>query len=126
MATIQIAARPDSIDGCFANWSEHDAEAVLRSEMDMGGFVKVRRRTTAASWLVEANVNLEASLYQDVMDWYRVACQRGVLPTRVKRPDGKEVVMRMTAAPVIQWPERDRSIFTLTLSLEQLPQWATL
>lgn len=126
MATIQIGARPASLDGCFQTWSEHDSSSVLRSEMDMGGYVKVRRRTTAAAWQVDASVTLDASLYEDFMTWFRVNSGAGVFPTRVKRPDGKELVMRFTQPPVIDWPEANREAFRAQCVLEQLPAWQTL
>lgn len=126
MATTQIAARPASIDGCFQTWTEKDAEATLRSDMDMGGYTKVRLRTTTASWLIEATVVLLASQYEDFQTWYRQNCIRGVLPTRVKRPDGKEVVVRFTAAPAIEWPTADRTNFKAACSFEQLPEWRNL
>lgn len=123
---IDIAARPLALDGCWQNWREHDAEAVLRSDMDMGGFTKSRLRTTAAAWLVEASVTLPAELYGDFMGWYRTACRRGTLPTRIKRPDGVEVVMRFTAAPVVEWPEANRGVFRASATFEQLPEWEGL
>jgi len=124
--TVQIAERPASLDGCWQTWSERDASSVLRSEMDMAGFVKVRRRTTAAAWTANASVMLKAELYQDFIDWFRVYSQAGVLPTRVKRPDGREVVMRFSAPPEIEWPERDRTMFRANVTLEQMPEWAAL
>jgi hypothetical protein len=126
MADITIGTRPASLDGCWQTWSEHDATSVIRSEMDMGGFTKVRRRTTAAAWGVEAVVTLDASLYEDFQTWFRVNCAAGVYPTRVKRPDGKEVVMRMTQPPVYEWPEANKDVFRASVLLEQLPEWATL
>lgn len=123
---IDIAERPPSLDGCWQTWNEHDASAVLRSDMDLGGFTKVRLRTTAAAWLVEASVTLPAALYQDFVDWFRIACVRGVLPTRVKRPDGTEVVMRFIEPPVIEWPAQEPTAFRASVSLEQLPAWQGL
>lgn len=126
MATITIGSRPDSLDGCFSTWSEYDASSTIRSDMDLGGFTKVRRRTTAAAWLVEASVMLPAELYADFMKWFRINCAAGVFPTRVKRPDGVEVVMRFTQPPVLEFPERDKTVFRASVSLEQLPAWAGL
>lgn len=125
-STITIGARPASIDGCFQTWSEQDATSTIRSEMDLGGFTKVRRRTTAAAWLASASVTLKAEQYEDFMRWFRVNCGAGVFPTRVKRPDGQEVVMRFTEPPVIEWPERERTAFRASVSLEQLPAWKDL
>lgn len=126
MATITIADRPPTLDGCFQTWSENDSASVLRSDMDMSGYVKVRRRTTSAAWQVEATVTLEASLYADFMNWFRVNCGAGVFPTRVKRPDGKEVVMRFAEPPAISFPEANRDVFTASVKLEQMPAWALL
>lgn len=123
---ITIATRPNTIDGCFQTWSEHDASSVIRSEMELGGYVKVRRRTTVAAWEVEASVVLEAAVYEDFMTWFRINCAAGVFPTRVKRPDGKELVMRFTQPPVIEWPQNERTAFRATCTLEQLPEWRTL
>lgn len=123
---IEIAPRPATLDGCFATWTEHDATAVLRSDMDMGGFTKVRLRTTAAAWLVDATVMLEGHHYAAVMQWFRQNCHMGVLPTRAKRPDGTEVVVRFTAPPVIEWLQADKRAFRLTAAFEQLPEWALL
>lgn len=123
---ITIGTRPASLDGCWQTWNEHDSSSIIRSEMDLGGFTKVRRRTTAAALQVDASVTLNASLYEDFQTWFRVNCGAGVWPTRVKRPDGKEVVMRMTQAPVIEWPEANVAAFRATVTLEQLPAWASL
>jgi hypothetical protein len=125
MAT-QIGPRPASLDGCFQTWSEHDATSTLRSDMDMGGFTKVRRRTTEAALLVDASVVLAATVYADFMTWFRVNCAAGVFPTHVKRPDGSEICMRFTAPPVIEWPQSDKTVFHASVTLEQLPAWRTL
>lgn len=126
MATIQIGARPLSLDGCFSTWNQHDMPSVIRSDMDLAGYTKVRRRTTVAGSQVEASVMLKSDLYEDFMAWFRLDCAAGVLPTRVKRPDGTEVVMRFTAPPVIEYPERDKTVFRASVTLEQLPQWIGL
>lgn len=126
MATITIASRPLSLDGCWQQWSEKDNEATLRSDMDLGGFTKVRLRVTDAGRTFNATVSLEAKFYADFMEWYRVNCARGVFPTRVKQPDGTEIVARFTAAPAIEWPPLDNKYFTATCTLEQLPAWRGL
>ena len=126
MATIQIAERPASIDGCMQTWAEHDEAQVMRSSMDTGT-IKVRRRFTGVVWLVDATVTLDAELYPDFRDWFRINCQSGVLPTRVKTPQGIEVVMRMREPPVIDWSIDPAPIaFRATVLLEQLPEWAGL
>lgn len=123
---INIGARPASIDGCFQTWAEHDATSTIRSDMDLGGYAKVRRRTTNAALQVDASVTLDAALYADFATWFRINCGAGVFPTRVKRPDGSEIVMRFTAPPVFEWPEANRNVFKASVSLEQLPEWQSL
>jgi hypothetical protein len=124
---IQIASRPASIDGCMQTWSEHDEIKVVRSEMETG-MVKVRRRFTGSIWLIDASVTLEARLYDAFRDWFRVNCQGGVLPTRVKRPqDGKEVVVRFSAPPAYDWSiDPGAAAFRVSMTFEQMPEWATL
>jgi hypothetical protein len=124
--TIQIGPRPASLDGCFQTWSEHDSSSVIRSDMDIGGYTKVRRRTTEAALQVDASVTLDAALYADFQTWFRVNSGAGVFPTRVKRPDGAEIVMRFTQPPVIEWPEANKYAFRATVALEQLPAWRYL
>lgn len=126
MATVQIGPRPASLDGCFQTWTEHDSSSVIRSDMDLGGYVKVRRRVTEAALQVSASVTLDASKYADFQTWFRVNCGAGVFPTRVKRPDGKEIVMRFTEPPVYDWPEANKGAFRATCALEQMPAWSTL
>jgi len=124
--TITIASRPLSLDGCWQNWNEKDNEAVLRSDMELGGFTKVRLRTTDAGRTINATVMLKAELFEDFMSWYRVNCARGIFPTRVKEPSGKEIVARFTAAPTIEYPTADRTVFQASCILEQLPAWRDL
>lgn len=126
MATLLVAERPKSIDGCFQTWAETDKSQVVRSEMDFGT-VKVRRRTTGVIWTIDASVTLLASQYDDFMDWFRVACQAGVKPTRIKRPqDAKEVVARFSEPPTIQWLDMDKQAFRVQCKFEQLPEWRAL
>src|SRR4030095_10082917 len=118
---------PVSIDGCMATWGETEAPNVIRSEMELAGFAKVRRRTTYSTVLVDASVMLPSEVYDDLWSWFRVDCQSGVLPTRFKRPqDGKEIVLRFAAPPAIEWPERESDFFRAVFKLEQLPAWRTL
>jgi len=127
MATIQIAARPDALDGCFATWAETEAANAIRSDMDLAGFTKTRRRTTYAALLIDATVMLPAALYQDVRDWYTINCASGTIPTRIKRPqDNAEIVARFSGPPSIAWPTQERVAFTVTCKFEQLPQWRGL
>lgn len=126
MATLTIAERPTTIDGCFQTWAEVDKSQVVRSEMDFGT-IKVRRRTTGVIWTIDASVTLRAEQYDDFMNWFRVNCQAGVLPTRIKRPqDAKEVVARFAEPPTIQWPDMNKAAFQATCKFEQLPEWRNL
>ena len=126
MPSIEIAPRPAALDGCMQTWAEHDEVQVIRSQMETGA-VKVRRRFTGIVWLVDASVTLEASLYKVFRDWYRVACQSGVLPSRFKTPQGVEVVMRFTAPPVYDWSiDPGAAAFRVSMTLEQMPEWAGL
>jgi hypothetical protein len=127
MATTQVAPRPASIDGCFATWSEAEAPNTIRSDMELAGFTKVRRRTTFATLLIDASVTLPAELYQPFRDWYSLNCASGTVPTRVKRPlDNAELVVRFAAPPAFAWPPMEPTAFTVSCKLEQLPQWRSL
>lgn len=123
---ITIATRPNSLDGCWQTWDEKDNEATLRSEMELGGFTKVRLRVTDAGRQINASVTLPSTLYADFMQWYRVNCTRGLQPTRIKQPDGKEIVARFSSAPTIRFPPADKTYFTADCIFEQLPAWRTL
>ncbi|SCK48983.1 hypothetical protein VAR608DRAFT_4868 [Variovorax sp. HW608] len=126
MASIQVAPRPNEIDGCLQSWADHDEVQVVRSSMETGA-IKVRRRFTAVVWLVDASVTLDASLYLTFRDWFRVSCQSGVLPTRFKTPWGAEVVMRFTAPPAFDWGvDAGARAFRVSMTLEQMPEWASL
>jgi hypothetical protein len=126
MASTNVAPRPISIDGCFQTWAETDKSQIIRSEMDFGT-VKVRRRTTGIIWTIEAGVTLKAEQYEDFQTWFRVNCQAGVIPTRIKRPmDAKEVVARFTEPPQIQWLDMEKNAFHAACKFEQLPEWGNL
>ena len=125
MATIVIGSRPLSLDGCFASWSESFKANTIRTESEATGYVKVRRRTTGKTTMIECSLTLPADKYDDFIDWYFISCQAGVLPTRIKRPqDGKEIVVRFTEPPSISWP--DKVAFSASVKFEQLPAWITL
>jgi len=122
--SISIAPRPSSIDGCMQSWNESYAANTIRSAMD-DMEVKVRRRTTGLVRTIETTLTLKAAQYHDFVEWFRVSQQGGVLPTRIKRPqDGLEIVVRVTAPPIIKWI--DRNVFEASMKWEQMPSWATL
>lgn len=121
---IQIATRPASIDGCFQTVQQTTVENVIRSTME-GGTVKVRRRTTGFMDRANATITLSAEVYQDFVNWYRVACQGGVFPTRFKfPPDHSEQVWRFASAPQYEWISAEA--FKVSFDLERLPQWVGL
>jgi len=119
MATI--VPRPAELDGCLQTWTEQHSPQVLRTQTDYQT-VKVRRRVTGSVFNVTGSVTLEAKFYDVFMKWFLVDCQAGVLPTYFKRPrDGKELAMRFTEAPTIEWV--DKKAFRAGVKLEQLPEW---
>lgn len=121
---ITIAPRPASIDGCMQTWTETYQANTIRSAMD-DMEVKVRRRTTGLVRTIESTLTLKAAQYDDFFEWFRVAQQGGVIPTRIKRPqDGKETVVRASAPPQIQW--LDKNVFHISMKWEQMPAWVTL
>jgi hypothetical protein len=87
--------------------------------------VKVRRRTTGLVMNIDCKVNLKAEQYDDFIQWFRIDQQGGSVPTRVKRPqDGKEIVVRSSQFPTIQWI--DTKVFSVSMKFEQMPEWRTL
>jgi hypothetical protein len=122
--TIYVAQRPKSIDGCMASWAETYTTNTIRSTME-NLEVKVRRRTTGLILNIQSSVVLKDTQYQDLLDWFRINQQGGVVPTRIKRPqDGKEIVVRATKPPQINWIQKDA--FEVSFAWEQMPAWSTL
>jgi len=121
---IEIAPRPKEIDGCMQTWSETYAANTIRSGMD-DLEVKVRRRTTGLIRTMDTTLILRATQYDAFVSWFRIDQQGGSIPTRIKRPqDGKEVVVRASEPPQIQWI--DKNSFQVQMKWEQMPAWATL
>ena len=120
---ITIATRPASIDGCWASWTEKAEPVVIRTEME-DGTMKVRRRSTGKIRVANVSRAFEAKDYQAFQDWFTVACQQGVLPTRVVTPYGAEEVWRFTEAPEISW--LDKKAFAVSCTMEQLAGWDKL
>jgi hypothetical protein len=121
---ITIAPRPTSIDGCMQTWNETYQSNTIRSAMD-DMEVKVRRRTTGLVRTMDTTLTLRVEQYDAFIEWFRVAQQGGSIPTRIKRPqDGKEVVVRASAPPQIQWI--DKKSFHVSMKWEQMPAWVTL
>jgi hypothetical protein len=87
--------------------------------------VKVRRRTTGMIRKIDTTVKLQASQYADFVQWFEIAQQGGVIPTRIKRPqDGKEIVVRVKEPPQVNWIEK--TVFEASMSWETMPAWEGL
>jgi hypothetical protein len=124
MAT-NIGAVPPGLSNCMQTWAESYELNVLRTNMDMPGNVKVRRRTTGKTTKIEASATLDSKHYDDIQTWFFTNSQAGVIPTRIKRPqDGKEIVARFTEPPMIQF--LDKNAFNVTFKFEILPAWIGL
>jgi hypothetical protein len=122
---INIAARPAALDGCMQTWVETYESNVLRTNMDMPGNIKVRRRTTGKTTNIEASATLESKYYDDIQTWFFTNSQAGVIPTRIKRPqDGQEVVARFVEPPTINFV--DKKAFNATFKFEILPAYIGL
>lgn len=121
---ITIGTRPASLDGCWASWDEKQEPNTIRTSMEAAGYVKVRRRTTGIMRVAQVKRNFEAKDYSDFVDWFNVASQGGVVPTRMKEPDGSEQVWRFTEPPTINWIEP--KAFSVSCKIEQLPAWRGL
>ncbi len=117
---LLVANRPESINGCFASWSEATTQQVIRTTMETG-VVRVRRRFTHVIRQATVSVALERKYYKDFFDWIIIRCQAGVLPTYVKEPDGSEVIWRIVGIPAVDWI--DKNVFRTTLTLERMPEW---
>jgi hypothetical protein len=108
----------------MASWNETYEANTIRSKMD-DLEVKVRRRTTGLIRNIDTTVTLKAEQYQTFLDWFRISQQGGSLPTRIRRPqDGKEVVVRASAPPQIEWI--DKNAFSVKMKWEQMPAWSSL
>ena len=91
----------------------------------MSGYTKVRMRTTGKSTKIESSATLQSKYYDDIQTWFFTNSQAGVIPTRIKRPqDGKEIVVRFTEPPAIQFI--DKNAFNVTFKFEILPAWQNL
>lgn len=117
---VTYAERPPALDGCWQTWADQDQPQTIRTQTESGD-VKVRRRTTGLARLAEASVTLPASLYADFVDWFRIDCQAGILPTNIVEPSGVESVWRFVEPPQIEWI--DPNAFRAGVTLEKRPGW---
>lgn len=98
--SIAVGARPASLDGCWATWSEQDLDVLVATDMESGA-VKTRRRFTGHSRMVKATVTLPVAQVAAFRTWYRVNQQQGVKGTRVMTPGGTEEVFQWIEPPTI-------------------------
>lgn len=117
---VDYAPRPSSISGCWQTWTDQDTPQLIRSSMD-SQFVKVRRRTTGLQRTASVTATYPRSVYQDFVDWFRVYCQTGVMPTVIVEPSGVESVWRFVEPPVIEW--LDANAFRVSCTFEKMPGW---
>jgi hypothetical protein len=117
---VPYAARPATLDGCWASWSEQQQTNMLRTQMDSGA-VKVRRRTTGITRVAQVSVSMAATKYAEFMKWFNVNCQQGVMPTLMCTPQCKEELWRFVNPPAITWVTKD--VFTASCEIERLPGW---
>jgi hypothetical protein len=123
-----VANRPSEIRGCLQTFSESTLENTVRSQMENNSLIKVRRRTTAVVRVADATVTVTQVEVAYWKNWFEVACQGGVLPTRIITPYGKEEIWRFSAPLAITWgqgPSQGQHAATITMKLEQLPVWRT-
>lgn len=118
---VDYAVRPDQLDGCWQTWSEQDVNPTVRSQMETGA-PKVRLRFTGFHRVASVSVTLQKELYEFFLDWYRINCQSGVLPTVLKEPDGTEAVWRFIEPPIIEWVGMGAA-FNAQCKIERLPGW---
>lgn len=123
--TGQVAPRPAEIDGGLQTWSETtDENSKLRSKMDDGQTIKVRRRVTRPIRQGQASVTIKGAEVQHWRTWYEDRCQDGVLPTRFKFPPNcAEQIWRFSTPLTYQWLDMDKSACRISFGLEKLPEW---
>jgi hypothetical protein len=121
---ITIANRPAGFDGCWGSWDEQQEPNVIRTDMEMPGYTKVRRRTTGISRKANVGRVFEEKYYDAFVMWFNVSCQGGVLPTRMTTPQGKQEVWRFTEPPKISWVSP--KAFQVSVAIEQLPAYRGL
>jgi hypothetical protein len=124
--TGQVANRPMQIDGCFQSFNESSLENTIRSQSDNNSVIKVRRRTTAIVRIADATVTVKQDEVLYWKQWYEIACQGGVLPSRFITPYGTEEIWRFAGPPTITWGQGagfGSHAATITFKLEQLPEW---
>jgi len=122
---VAYAARPIGLPGCWSAWSENDMPVSIRTQME-SGLPKVRRRFTGVYRQAEVSLDAPPSILPPFMDWFRISCQQGIMPTAMFEPDGTESVWRFMAPPRIAWPSVHRTYVTISCAIERLPGWQVL
>lgn len=125
--TGTVVERPHGVTGCLQSFSDTTADgAVLRSNMQSGQTVKVRRVSTREIQTGQATVVVPTADVFAWRDWHRVRCKSGVLPTKFIMPWGAEEIWRFSSKPTYEWIRGVRGAVAcrITFQIEQLPQWA--
>lgn len=117
---VTKGTRPAELDGCWGEWSEQDVDNVIRTDMD-NGTIKSRRRFTGYIRKAAVSVTMPASQYQFFVQWFRVNCQAGAIPTDMKTPYGAEEVWAFAEPPVINWV--DKNAFQVNANIYRLDNW---
>jgi hypothetical protein len=73
-------------------------------------------------------VTLKAEQYRYFAEWFEIACQAGVMPTRFRfPPDCTEEVWRFASPPVFDWSiDAGAKAVRVSFQLEQMPDWRGL
>lgn len=125
--TGTVIDRPVGASGCLQTFTESTADGdVLRSNMQSGQTVKVRRVSTHPILTAQATAVVpvkDAPLWRD---WYMNRCKSGVLPTRFIMPWGSEEIWRFSSKLQYEWIRGAKGpvAVRITFNMEQLPQWA--
>lgn len=125
--TGTVAVRPTGIAGCLQSFNDTTADGdVLRSNMQSGQTVKVRRVSTRGILTAQATITVPVAEVFLWRDWYRYRCKSGVLPTRFIMPWGDEEIWRFASKLQYEWIRGAKGAVAARISfnLEQLPQWA--
>jgi hypothetical protein len=110
------------VSGCWQTWTEQDAVATVRTQMENQA-PKVRRRFTGVLRHAQASVTLRKAELPAWLTWFRVNCQQGVLPTAMREPSGVEAVWRFAEPLTVEWMEPHTGLVRVSARLERLPGW---
>lgn len=125
--TGTVAERPIGVTGCLQSFTDTTADGdVLRTTMQSGQTIKVRRVSTRGINTAQATAVVSATDSFLWRNWYQERCKSGVLPTRFIMPWGEEQIWRFAGKLQYEWIRGPKGAVAVRISfnLEQLPQWA--